>query len=79
MLAGWGLASDAHHLTQPDPGGSGAAGAIREALRDGADDLLDEREVLLLDRYCAALPERRSAARRRRLQQRQQQQQQQQQ
>ena len=35
VLAGWGLASDAHHLTQPDPGGAGAAGAIREALRDG--------------------------------------------
>ena len=33
VLAGWGLASDAHHLTQPDPSGNGAGSAIRSALR----------------------------------------------
>ncbi|MCH2161562.1 MAG: hypothetical protein MK085_06770, partial [Phycisphaerales bacterium] len=32
VLAGWGLASDAHHLTQPDPAGGGAGSAIRAAL-----------------------------------------------
>ena len=31
-LLGWGAASDAHHLTQPDPSGSGAARAIRAAM-----------------------------------------------
>lgn len=31
-LLGWGSASDAHHLTQPDPSGSGAARAIIAAM-----------------------------------------------
>ena len=30
-ILGWGAASDAHHLTQPNPDGLGAARAIREA------------------------------------------------
>jgi 3-oxoacyl-[acyl-carrier-protein] synthase II len=33
-LAGAGLASDAHHVTAPDPTGSGAARSITAALRD---------------------------------------------
>ena len=33
-LAGAGLASDAHHVTAPDPTGDGAARSIRLALRD---------------------------------------------
>ncbi|MFO7576435.1 MAG: beta-ketoacyl-ACP synthase II [Pelovirga sp.] len=34
-IAGYGLTSDAHHLTQPSPGGEGAARCIRMALRNG--------------------------------------------
>jgi 3-oxoacyl-[acyl-carrier-protein] synthase II len=33
-LAGAGLASDAHHVTAPDPAGTGAARSIELALRD---------------------------------------------
>ena len=33
-VAGYGATSDAHHLTAPDPGGAGAASAIRAALAD---------------------------------------------
>jgi len=41
-LAGAGLASDAHHVTAPDPSGAGAARSITAALRDagvGPDDV----------------------------------------
>lgn len=31
-LAGWGESSDAHHISAPEPGGRGAAAAIRAAL-----------------------------------------------
>lgn len=31
-LAGWGETSDAHHLSAPEPGGKGAAAAMRQAL-----------------------------------------------
>ncbi len=31
-IEGWGESADAHHLTQPDPTGSGATKAIRDAL-----------------------------------------------
>ncbi len=33
-VLGYGAASDAHHLTQPDPSGAGAARAMRAALAD---------------------------------------------
>jgi 3-oxoacyl-[acyl-carrier-protein] synthase II len=33
-LAGYGASSDAHHITQPDPDGRGAADAMRAALAD---------------------------------------------
>ncbi|MGH6718214.1 MAG: beta-ketoacyl-[acyl-carrier-protein] synthase family protein, partial [Alphaproteobacteria bacterium] len=33
-LAGYGVSNDAHHATQPAPGGTGAARALRLALRD---------------------------------------------
>ncbi|MBD1399600.1 beta-ketoacyl-ACP synthase II [Pelovirga terrestris] len=33
-LVGYGLSSDAHHLTQPSPGGEGAARCIKMALRN---------------------------------------------
>jgi len=32
-LAGWGESSDAHHISAPDPEGSGALAAMREALQ----------------------------------------------
>ncbi len=34
-LAGYGMSSDAHHMTQPAPGGDGAARCMRNAMRDG--------------------------------------------
>lgn len=40
-LLGWGAASDAHHLTQPDPSGSGAARAIGAALGSNARGVPD--------------------------------------
>lgn len=33
-VIGWGVSSDAHHVTMPRPGGSGAAAAMRLALAD---------------------------------------------
>ncbi len=40
-LAGAGLASDAHHVTAPDPAGRGAARSIALALRDAGADSQD--------------------------------------
>lgn len=34
-LAGWGESSDAHHMSAPDPTGSGAQDAMRQALKRG--------------------------------------------
>lgn len=33
-LVGYGLSSDSHHITEPDPGGAGQARALRAALAD---------------------------------------------
>ena len=41
-IAGYGVSSDAHHMTEPDPDGQGSARAIRLALADaglGPDDV----------------------------------------
>ena len=44
-LAGAGLASDAHHVTAPDPAGLGAARSITAALRDAGVDPADVGHV----------------------------------
>ena len=44
-LAGAGLASDAHHVTAPDPAGLGAARSITAALRDAGVDHADVGHV----------------------------------
>ncbi|HEY3262131.1 MAG TPA: beta-ketoacyl-ACP synthase II [Pseudonocardiaceae bacterium] len=44
-LAGVGTSSDAHHITAPDPAGTGAARAIRAALRTGGIDPADVGHV----------------------------------
>jgi 3-oxoacyl-[acyl-carrier-protein] synthase II len=38
-LAGYGASDDAHHITAPDPQGSGASIAIRRALADAGEDV----------------------------------------
>ena len=40
-LAGIGMSSDSHHITAPDPAGTGAARAIKAALRTGGMDPAD--------------------------------------
>src|SRR5829696_6528494 len=44
-LAGIGTSSDSHHITAPDPEGTGAARAIRAALRTGGIDPVDVGHV----------------------------------
>jgi 3-oxoacyl-[acyl-carrier-protein] synthase II len=44
-LAGVGTSSDGHHITAPDPEGTGAARAIRAALRTGGIDPSDVGHV----------------------------------
>jgi len=44
-LAGAGTSSDSHHITAPDPAGTGAARAIRAALRIGGIDAADVGHV----------------------------------
>jgi 3-oxoacyl-[acyl-carrier-protein] synthase II len=40
-LAGYGVSSDAYHMTEPDPAGAGQARAIRAALDDAGGDAAD--------------------------------------
>jgi len=40
-VLGYGLSGDAHHMTQPAPGGEGAQRAMRDCLADGQIDLRD--------------------------------------
>lgn len=44
-LAGAGTSSDSHHITAPDPAGTGAARAIRAALRSGGVEAVDVGHV----------------------------------
>lgn len=64
-IAGWGTASDAHHLTAPDPAGRGARAAIAAAGTDGvqwvnahgtATELNDPMEVSVLADVLPGVP-----------------------
>lgn len=52
-LAGAGLASDAHHVTAPDPSGAGAARSIILALRDAG---LTPQDVGHIDAHATSTP-----------------------
>jgi 3-oxoacyl-[acyl-carrier-protein] synthase II len=52
-LAGAGLASDAHHVTAPDPTGAGAARSIAAALRDAG---LTPADVGHIDAHATSTP-----------------------
>ena len=52
-LAGAGLASDAHHVTAPDPAGTGAARSIEAALRDAG---VSPSEVGHVDAHATSTP-----------------------
>ena len=52
-LAGAGLASDAHHVTAPDPAGTGAARSIALALRDAG---VGPQEVGHVDAHATSTP-----------------------
>ena len=53
-LAGWGETSDAHHLSAPEPGGKGAAEAMRLALRRAQ---LDPKDLGYLNLHGTATPQ----------------------
>ncbi len=53
-LAGWGETSDAHHLSAPEPGGKGAAEAMRLALHRAQ---LEARELGYLNLHGTATPQ----------------------
>jgi 3-oxoacyl-[acyl-carrier-protein] synthase-1 len=53
-LAGWGETSDAHHLSAPEPGGKGAAEAMRLALQRAQ---LEAREVSYVNLHGTATPQ----------------------
>jgi 3-oxoacyl-[acyl-carrier-protein] synthase II len=65
-LAGYGLSSDAHHMTEPDPLGQGSARAIRLAL---ADARIEPDAVDYVNAHASSTPRRSSSrsARRRRV------------
>ena len=52
-VAGYGATSDAHHLTAPDPTGTGAAGAIRAALADAG---LEPQDVDYVNAHGTSTP-----------------------
>jgi 3-oxoacyl-[acyl-carrier-protein] synthase-1 len=53
-LAGWGETSDAHHLSAPEPGGKGAAEAMRLALRRAQ---LTPKDIGYLNLHGTATPQ----------------------
>jgi len=52
-LAGYGASSDAHHITQPVPGGAGAARCMQNALQDAA---LNPGEVDYINAHGTSTP-----------------------
>jgi 3-oxoacyl-[acyl-carrier-protein] synthase II len=52
-LAGYGMSSDAHHMTQPAPGGEGAARCMANALVDGGINL---EEVSYINAHGTSTP-----------------------
>jgi 3-oxoacyl-[acyl-carrier-protein] synthase II len=52
-LAGYGVTSDAHHMTEPDPAGAGSARAIRLAL---ADANIDPENVDYVNAHASSTP-----------------------
>jgi 3-oxoacyl-[acyl-carrier-protein] synthase II len=52
-IIGYGMTSDAHHMTAPDPEGDGAARAMRNALRDGD---VDAAEVGYINAHGTSTP-----------------------
>jgi 3-oxoacyl-[acyl-carrier-protein] synthase II len=52
-LAGYGVTSDAHHMTEPDPAGDGQARAIRLAL---ADAEIDPADVDYVNAHASSTP-----------------------
>jgi 3-oxoacyl-[acyl-carrier-protein] synthase II len=52
-LAGYGVTSDAHHMTEPDPAGDGQARAIRLAL---ADAQIDPADVDYVNAHASSTP-----------------------
>lgn len=53
-IAGWGESADAHHLTQPDPQGRGAAAAISSAM---ARAEISPREIGLIAAHATGTPD----------------------
>jgi 3-oxoacyl-[acyl-carrier-protein] synthase II len=54
VYGGAGLTSDGHHIAQPDPEGSGAARAIREALADAG---LTTSDVVHINAHATSTPQ----------------------
>lgn len=52
-LAGYGMSSDAHHMTQPAPGGEGAARCMLNALRDAG---LNPQDVHYINAHGTSTP-----------------------
>jgi len=52
-LAGYGMSSDAHHMTQPAPGGEGAARCMLNALRDAG---INPEEVDYINAHGTSTP-----------------------
>ncbi len=52
-MVGYGMSGDAHHMTQPAPGGDGAKRAMRECICDGG---LDPSEIGYINAHGTSTP-----------------------